>query len=314
MPLIESEVERAVVGLRIDAPQGVLALLESDGKDTVLFCNCRQKTAPMFCSAPSTSQGHGLPHCLSTTLICGCTTPNSRRRLGGNWSTSLTRVPAYSSVPEQAIPGFDAMNVVPMNEPAQSARGESACDFCGRPWFGLVAYCPYCGRKSSLTTIHQEPDGRPPGDEASASDPGTLQTPAGAPRQEAKSPRKEPDGTPLQGVPVSGRDLPVERDRPTPSRLNEKASTLRFKTVAAGASALLILWMAVKLLAPGTNEGASRQLPISTSGIASPRPVPATSAAQGPSIPRRTDNAVPPQSNRSLCSVANETAGLCKVQ
>jgi hypothetical protein len=30
VPLIESELERAVVGLRIDAPQGVLALLESD--------------------------------------------------------------------------------------------------------------------------------------------------------------------------------------------------------------------------------------------------------------------------------------------
>ena len=208
------------------------------------------------------------------------------------------------------------MNVVPMNEPAQSARGgESACGSCGRPWFGLVAYCPYCGRKSSLTTIHREPDDRPPSDEASASGPGTLETLAGEPqRQEAKAPRKEPGGTPLQEVPVSGRDLTGERDRPTPSQLNETASTHRFKTIAAGASALLLLWMAVKLFAPGTNEGASPQLPISTSGIASPRPVPAPSAAQVPSIPRRTDTAVPPQSNRSLCSVANETAGLCKVQ
>jgi hypothetical protein len=31
VPLIESELERAVVGLRVDAPQGVLALLEADG-------------------------------------------------------------------------------------------------------------------------------------------------------------------------------------------------------------------------------------------------------------------------------------------
>src|SRR4029453_5110816 len=30
VPLVESERERAVIGLRIDAPQGVLALLESD--------------------------------------------------------------------------------------------------------------------------------------------------------------------------------------------------------------------------------------------------------------------------------------------
>ncbi len=188
------------------------------------------------------------------------------------------------------------MNVVLMNEPAQSAQGgESACGCCGRPWFGLVAYCPYCGRKSSLTT-NQKREHRPPSDKATASGPGTSQTQAGAPqRQEPNPPSKEPGGTPPQGVPVP-------------------ASTHRFKTVAAGVSVLLLLWMAVKLFAPGTNDAASPQLPISTSGIASPGPVPATSAAQVPSIPRRAGNAVPSQSNRSLCSVANETAGLCKVQ
>jgi hypothetical protein len=183
-----------------------------------------------------------------------------------------------------------------MNEPAQSARGrESACGFCGRPWFGLVAYCPYCGRKANITTS-QRREHRPPSDKATGSGPENLQTQAGAPRrQKANPPSKEPGGKPLQGAPVP-------------------ASTHRLKTVAAGVSVLLLLWMAVKLFTPGTNEEASPKPPITTSGIASPRPVPATSAAQVPSIPRRTGNAVPSQSNRSLCSVANEAAGLCKVQ
>lgn len=191
----------------------------------------------------------------------------------------MIRVGAFI-VPEQALPGLDAMNVQ-TNKLAQSARGESVCGFCRRPWFGLVAYCPYCGRKPSFTTINQEPDDRPQSDEA---------------------------------VPISGKKSPVERDRPTPSQLNKTALALLFKTVVAGVSALLLFWMVVKLPAPKTNEGASPQLPISTSGIASPRLGPSTSAAQVPSIPRRTDTKVPPQSNRSLCSVANEAAGLCKSQ
>jgi hypothetical protein len=199
-----------------------------------------------------------------------------------------------------------------MNKLAQSARGENLCEFCGRLWFGPVAYCPYCGHKSSFTTISQEPDDRLQSGEASASGQITLGMRAG---EMAKSPRKESRGTPLQGVPVSGETLPGERNRPAPSQSNKTALTLLFKTVVAGVSALLLLWMVVKLPGSKTNEGASPQLPISTSGIASPRWGPSTNTAQVPSVPLRTDTAVPPQSNRrSLCSVANETAGLCKSQ
>jgi hypothetical protein len=259
---------------------------------------------------------------------------------------------------------LNAMNVQ-TNNLAQSARGESLCRFCGRQWFGSVAYCPYCGRKPGLTT--QEPDVRPQIDEALAGGQGPLGMPAGELQwQDPKSARKEPRGTPwrvtgslprwlhavrqshvrdrsplrqmdpesvapLQGVPISGETPPGKRDRPTPSQLNKTASTLLFTTVVAGVCGLLLLWMLVKLLAPKTNEGASPQLPVSSSGIASPRPGPSTSAAQVPSIPPRTDTAVPaadpavrqqergaaqaaPQSNRSLCSVASEAAGLCKSQ
>jgi hypothetical protein len=207
---------------------------------------------------------------------------------------------------------------VRMNQLARSARSESVvCEFCARPWFGLVAYCPYCGRKPScFTTMKQEPDDRLRIDEALPSGQAILGMPVGElPYLEVKPPRQEPRETPLQSVPLSGETLPVKWDRPAPSQLNRTASTLLFKTVVAGVSALLVFWLLVKLPAPKPNEGTSAQLPISTSGIASPGPGPSTSAAQVPSIPLPTDNAVPARSNkRSLCSVAHETAGLCKSQ
>ena len=205
---------------------------------------------------------------------------------------------------------------VQMKELAQSARGERECGVCGQPLFGLVAYCPYCGRKHGFTRTNLERDDHPQNDKALASGQGTLGMPAGELHsQEAKSPRKEPRGTPLQGVPIFGESLRGERNRPAPSQLNRTALTLLFKTVVAGIGALLLFWMVVKLTATKTNDGASPQLPISTSGIASPSQGPSTSAVQVPPIPLRTDTAVPPQTNRrSLCSVANETAGLCKSQ
>ena len=50
VPLIESELERAVVGLRIDAPQGVLALLESDEERhrAVLQLQAENRAAVLF--------------------------------------------------------------------------------------------------------------------------------------------------------------------------------------------------------------------------------------------------------------------------
>ena len=50
VPLVESEIERAVVSLRIDAPQGVLALLESDSKRhrAVLQLQAENRTDVLF--------------------------------------------------------------------------------------------------------------------------------------------------------------------------------------------------------------------------------------------------------------------------
>jgi hypothetical protein len=195
---------------------------------------------------------------------------------------------------------FNAMNVVDITKVARSsARGESQCEYCGRPWFGLVAYCPYCGRKPSFTTISKGPDDRVEGDAALAGEQSTAGMPAGElQRQEAKSPAGEP-----------------HRQEPKPPRKEPRATPLPFKALAAGVSVLLLSWMAVKLPAPKTTEVASPQPPISPSGIASPKPSASTTAAQVPSIPPRTAAAVPPKPvNRSLCSVANEAVGLCKSQ
>lgn len=157
-----------------------------------------------------------------------------------------------------------------MNKWAQSARGENLCGYCLRPWFGLVAYCPYCGRKPSFVTISQEPDDLLQLDKAVASGQGTLEMPTG--------------------------ELPW---------------ALLFKTVIAGVTALLLLWIVPKLLAPKTSEEASPPPPIASSGIASPAHGPLTSAAQAPSMPVRTERAAPPRSSKPPCSAAHQAAGLC---
>jgi hypothetical protein len=196
-----------------------------------------------------------------------------------------------AALPKQEAPGADAMNVQ-MNMSAPSERDERLCGYCRRPWFGWVAYCPYCGREASFATINQEPDDRPQGDEAVASRQGTL-------------------GTTTGELPVFDKNISVERDRPVPSQLSKTASALLFKILVAGVTALLLLWMMGKLLAPKPNEGASPHPPIATSGIAPPTRGPLTSATQVPSIPRRTESAVPPRSSKPPCSVAHEAAGLC---
>lgn len=167
------------------------------------------------------------------------------------------------------------MNAVQMDSLARSLRGESFCGACGRPWFGSVAYCPYCGRKAGVTTINQVP-------------------------------RDQPRAA-------------VEPRMPTPSKPRTTVSAFPFKAAVAGLAALLVLWMVVKLLVPMINKGAFPpalpRLPISVSEIASRlREHLPTLPAPGPADKPRTGTADPPASSRSLCSVANEKAGLCKSQ
>lgn len=156
----------------------------------------------------------------------------------------------------------------------QPAPGESLCGYCRRPWFGLVAYCPYCGRKPNFTTVSQEPDDRPQGDEALSERPPPSQ---------------------------------LKLNKKASTHLFETV-------VAGVAALLLFWMVAKLPAPKINEAASSPQLPISTSDIASSRRVPSTSAAQVPVIPARTDGAVPPRSSRLPCSVAHERAGLCKSQ
>jgi hypothetical protein len=199
------------------------------------------------------------------------------------------------------------MNVAQMDKLAQSAAGENRCGSCGRPLFGLVAHCPYCGREPRFTPINQASDDRPQVDELD-------KEPRLEPRfrsiNEApddrlqvdeldKEPMREPRFTPTDQAPG---------DRPPDTA---PRGTLLFKTAVIGVGALLLLlWMGEQL----RKEGASAQTTMSTSDIASTGAGRSTSAAPLPLIPPRTEAAVPPPSNNSLCSVASEAAGLCKSQ
>jgi hypothetical protein len=199
--------------------------------------------------------------------------------------------------PEQALSNLDAMV-------AESARGESQCIFCHRPWFGLVAYCPYCGRRISFRTNSQAPDYRPPREVASERE--SLRMQVG--------------------------ELPVEPDRPArPLGKTTAALTLLFKAIVVGVSALLVLWIGLELLASKSDETSSAQQPaprwgpsMSTSGAQE------SSVAQVPSVPPSTSAAAPenpyaqvppdqPRTNTAgppnpLCSAADEKAGLCRSQ
>jgi hypothetical protein len=47
----------------------------------------------------------------------------------------------------------DAASQAARGDPLFAVRpGGEFCRSCGGPWFGEVAYCPYCGRASTLTT------------------------------------------------------------------------------------------------------------------------------------------------------------------
>jgi hypothetical protein len=205
----------------------------------------------------------------------------------------------------------------------QPARVERQCGFCARPWFGMVAYCPYCGRMPGPAITDSKPEVGLTSGETLASDT-TLALPSGElPLQGPSPPPKEPSSPPLEGLAIPGEPRRTETDRPPPLRSGKSGMTPSYKSVIAGASALLLIVMAV--LAFRADEEAPPQPPKVASdsasarpvpsGIAAPPPVPSANAAPPPSIPQGVAAVVPPApSGRSLCSEANEAAGLCKSQ
>lgn len=187
----------------------------------------------------------------------------------------------------------------PSDALAPSGPGASACEFCLRPWFGLVTYCPYCGHKPAVKTAHQEPQAVP---------------------EKALPPVQEP---------------PVHADAAAPPESNS-GSSIVFKIAVAGLTALLVLWIAMRFLAPRAGEGVLPQPAMSTLPITPSAPdttssgVAARDAAEVPSNPRPTGAVAgpaavttpvtasvtapvpPPATGGALCSPASEQAGLCQ--
>lgn len=46
-----------------------------------------------------------------------------------------------------------------MNNLTQSPDADNLCAYCRRPWFGLVAFCPFCGRKPRFRAVDRQPYG-----------------------------------------------------------------------------------------------------------------------------------------------------------
>ena len=227
---------------------------------------------------------------------------------------------------------------VQTNELTRSAQGVSSCGFCSQPWFGSVAYCPYCG-KPGLASAKRPGDARRDA-KAAAGDKGNFGTPTGTlPWRDDEPSHRESRRKPLAGLPAFDKELPAGQDSAASPPINRTVLALLF--IAAAAVGALLLWMVFKLAAPKPDTGAPPQPPISASETPPPAPGPSTDAAPVPSTPAptgaalppptparraetaappptpapRAETAIPPPSNSgALCSPASEAAGLCKSQ
>jgi hypothetical protein len=269
--------------------------------------------------------------------------------------------------------------------PAVAPGGKANCGSCGRAWFGDVAYCPYCGRRSASAPAEKAADPPPAADRHAAAR-ADIRGPA---LQGAPQARDEPAPAPQASVPPalkqetgSAASVSAADERATQSlgdRVRSSAAKLRLFRAPAGAQAhppgsrwktwwkptvavaiagaLAVVAIAVEELAVTTSDSAAsqavRRAPAvgaagdGTSGAnaappraarspapePAPAPAPATAAVTTPPAPDRgapagiaqvppavpradpgpqpRAPAPPPAPRRSLCSAANEAAGLC---
>src|SRR4051794_5560576 len=91
----------------------------------------------------------------------------------------------------------------------QTPPGESLCEFCSRPWFGQVAYCPYCGRQASKAAKQKSSESH---QAAQAAASGSPWAPAdAAPLAAPEIEHKELEAALAQGAPA----VPPPRRRPS---------------------------------------------------------------------------------------------------
>lgn len=163
-------------------------------------------------------------------------------------------------------------------------RAKAHCASCGEAWFGDVAYCPYCGRPSAGAPV------------AAAPDPGTV------------------DGLEPELVPF----VSTIPEQPDPGRKRwakplAVAAVLAVLTIAVGQFALRPRDKPPSQAAVRGPVGEPARTGTIEMGAGVPAPAPSVPRA-GPQSPAQPRAAAPPARNRSLCSAANEAAGLCNPQ
>lgn len=186
---------------------------------------------------------------------------------------------------------------VPPGSPAAFRQARARCRACGEPWFGEVAYCPYCGRSSA--------------------------SPLRGPTMRLFAARAGADGAAGTGsmswwkpvaigavvgalVVATGELVRTALSRPEAQSATRArgGEAVRSQSIEATAG-------------KGKSEPAASAPAASAPPAASPRPP--VAAAPAPPVARGAEASPPaPQPapepaarHRSLCSAANEAAGLC---
>jgi hypothetical protein len=206
-------------------------------------------------------------------------------------------------------------------------HAKANCGFCGEAWFGDVNYCPYCGRPSASASAPTATD--PPPEADSDSDwldgsPHALagDVPSAAGPMRAGAMRQS--GTPAGG----GAEQPGTgwKRWTKPIALATVLAALVFGVSEFAGTDSDRPGPQGAMPAPGGDAARSGTVGTSAGAAASAPPAPAVSRAepappaqqQAPApaaaptpTPAPAPAPAPPARNRSLCSAANEAAGLC---
>lgn len=256
-------------------------------------------------------------------------------------------VPEPMAVHPQAQAGAGMTREAAMGAPAEARPGQATCGACGQPWFGDVAYCPYCGRPSA----------------GAAADTAADASAAPAPQAALPPVLEQEPGSAARASAAVARVTHAVADR-----VHSFAGQMRASAAMAGAwadrpgigwrvwwkpvatvAALGVVAIAVDRLSTRSGDAAAAQETTRTT-VAAPGPAPATPAVNAVPAPPPTTTAMgappapvrgepagsaqppptepaaapradtqpqapaPPAPRRSLCSAASEAAGLCNPQ
>ena len=235
---------------------------------------------------------------------------------------------------------------------SSQATRRATCGSCGEPWFGKVAYCPYCGTPSAGTPIRAAAD--PPAEDDMPSVADFTHATDLAPVAEFVP---EVDAAPaVDRMPVVDFDLsraadggpPIEHAADGPATGTRRAG---WKTMILAVAIVVLAGVVLAIgqfatpsgdragqqgMAPAPAGDAARSGKTqSSAAVAAPAPAPAPAPARAPAPapapapppppalavpnadvapPAQQPPSPPPAPRRALCSVANEKAGLCRAQ